>query len=130
MSYAAPPRERSFGLSLGSILCAIAVLSAFRGHVLRAEIVAGVGAVLIVLAALMPALLKRPNDLWWRLARVLSYVNARVLLTVLFFAVLVPVGVVRRLAGWDPLGRRREKWAGWLPHPPRYADPKHYSRMF
>jgi Saxitoxin biosynthesis operon protein SxtJ len=130
MSETVQRRERSFGLSIGSVLLTIAAVSAFRGHVLRAETVAGVGAVLIVLAALKPALLKRPNDLWWRLARVLAYVNARVLLTLLFFAVLVPVGMVRRLAGWDPLGRRREKWAGWSPHPPRYADPKHYSRMF
>jgi Saxitoxin biosynthesis operon protein SxtJ len=130
MSYAAPPRDRSFGFSLGSIFWAIAILAALRGRAVRAETLAGIGTVLIALGALKPSLLRRPHELWWRFARVLAYVNARILLTILFFGVLVPVGLLRRLAGWDPLARRRDRWAGWSPHPSRYADPKHYSRMF
>jgi len=130
MSHAESPPERSFGLSLGSILWAIAILMVLRGRVVRAEILAGIGTVLVALGAFKPKLLKAPSALWWRFARVLAWINARVLLTLLFFAALMPAGIVRRLAGWDPLARRRDGWAGWSPHPPRYADPKHYNRMF
>ena len=123
-------RDRSFGLSVGSVLCAIAALMAFRGHFVRAEIFGALGAALIVFGALKPSLLRGPSALWWRFAGVLAWINARVLLTLLFFVALVPLGIFRRLAGWDPLGRRRERWLGWAPHSSRYADPKHYSRMF
>ena len=130
MSHTEPPDERSFGLSIGSILWAIAILIALRGRIVRAEILAAIGTVLVVLGAFKPALLKIPSAVWWRFARTLAWINARVLLTLLFFVALLPAGIVRRLAGWDPLARRRDRWAGWSPHPPRYADPKHYSRMF
>jgi Saxitoxin biosynthesis operon protein SxtJ len=131
MSTHAPlARERSFGLSIGSLMLASALLFAFRGRLVRAEILAVVGIVLVVLGAFKPVLLKAPSDVWWRFAHVLAYVNARVLLTVLFAAALVPVSVVWRLTGRDPLARRRDRWPGWSPHPHRYADPKHYTRMF
>jgi hypothetical protein len=43
--------------------------------------------------------------------------------------VVSPVGVLGRLFGSDPLGRRA---AGslWLPFSKRARDPKHYERMF
>lgn len=122
--------ERSFGLSVGTVLCLIAAGLLWRGRPMRAEIIGGTGAVLVLLGALRPSLLKWPNVWWWRLARVLGYVNARVLLTLLFVAVLLPVGLIWRLVGKDPLTRRRTAWPGWSPYPARYRDRHHYLRMY
>jgi Saxitoxin biosynthesis operon protein SxtJ len=122
--------ERAFGVSVGVVLCLIAAFLVWRGRVARAEVVGGVGAVLLVLGLAYPPLLKWPSALWWRVAHVLAYVNARVLLTVLFAIVLVPVSVVWRLTGKDPLARRRSAWPGWSPYPARYRDKHHYSRMY
>ncbi|PYR64501.1 MAG: hypothetical protein DMF91_00090 [Acidobacteria bacterium] len=122
--------ERSFGLSVGIVLCAIAALLLWRGRVTRAEIVGGIGFVLVVLGVVYPPLLTLPSAVWWRFARVLGYVNARVLLTVLFAIVLVPLSMVWRLTGKDPLTRRRASWPGWRPYPARYRDHHHYSRMY
>ncbi len=66
---------------------------------------------------------------WWKLVHVLGYINARIILTVLFTVLLVPIGLFWRVAGKDPLGRRRAG-TGWSPYPGRYRDPKHYSRMY
>jgi hypothetical protein len=122
--------ERSFGTSVGGVLCVLAAILAWRGSTTRAEVLAGIGAVLVVFGVAYPRFLKWPSALWWRFARLLGYVNARIILTVLFGVVLVPLGVVWRLSGRDPLGRHREKWAGWSPYPVRYRDRKHYARMF
>jgi hypothetical protein len=122
--------ERSFGVSVGIVLCAIAALLWWRGRVARAEVVAAVGAVLLVAGLVYPPLLRYPSAAWWRFSRALGHVNARVLLTILFALVLTPIGLVWRIVGHDPLGRRRDRWRGWSPYPERYRDRNHYSRMF
>jgi hypothetical protein len=123
-------RDRSFGVSVGVVLLAIAAALWWRGRVGRAEIVGGVGAFLLITGLVYAPLLKYPSAVWWRFSKVLGYVNARILLTVLFSVVLVPVSLVWRLTGRDPLTRRRRTWPGWSAYPPRYRDPKHYERMY
>jgi len=122
--------ERSFGVSVGVVLCLIAAFLVWRGRIARAEVVGGIGSILLVVGLVYPPLLKWPSAAWWRFAHVLAYVNARVLLTVLFAIVLVPISIVWRLTGTDPLTRRRSAWPGWSPHPARYRDKHHYSRMY
>ncbi len=122
--------ERSFGISVGVVLCLIAAFFLWRGRIARAEIVGGVGAVLLVFGLIRPRLLKWPSAVWWRFAGVLAYVNTRVLLTVLFTVVLVPLAMVWRVTGKDPLARRRSTWTGWQRYPARYRDKHHYSRMY
>ena len=123
-------RDRSFGISVGAVLCAIAAILAWRGRLSRAEVVGAVGVALLVAGLLAPRVLRWPSAIWWRLAGVLGYVNARILLTLLFVLVLVPVNLIWRLIGKDPLARRRDRWVGWTPYPVRYRDRRHYSRMF
>lgn len=122
--------ERSFGLSVGGVLCAMALLLAWRGRLLRAEALGAIGGVLVVLGVIAPSLLRGPSILWWRFSRALGHVNARVILTLFYAVIITPVGLLWRLTGRDPLGRRRDRWGGWSTYPERYRDPKHYTRMF
>jgi hypothetical protein len=73
--------ERSFGVSVGGVLLLIAALLLWRRRLGRAEIVGGIGGVLLVLGLVSPSLLRYPSALWWRFSRALGYVNARILLT-------------------------------------------------
>ena len=122
--------ERSFGVSVGLVLCAIAAALWWRGHLTRAEVVGGIGVFLLSAGVVYAPILKYPSAAWWRLSRVLGYVNARVLLTLVFAVVLVPISLIWRLIRKDPLSRRRETWPGWSAYPARYRDRKHYDRMF
>lgn len=122
--------ERSFGVSVGIVLSVIAAALWWKGRTMRAEVVGGIGAFLLIAGLVHAPLLKYPSAVWWKFSRVLGHVNARILLTVLFSIVLVPVSLVWRLVGNDPLARRRDRWPGWSPHPRRYRDPKHYERMY
>ncbi len=124
-----PGTERSFGVSVGGVLCVLAVALFWRGRPVRAEIVGAIGSALVVLGAVAPSLLKGPRVWWWRVARTVGDFNARVLLTVMFVAVFVPLGVIWRLTGKDPLGRRKGS-PGWMPYPIRYRDRRHYLRMY
>ena len=122
--------ERSFGVSVGLVLSAIAAYLLWRGRADRAQVIGAIGAVLIVCGLLYPPILKWPSALWWRFSRVLGHINSRILLTLLFAVLLVPVSVFWRITGKDPLARRRGRWPGWALYPARYRDPDHYKRMY
>ena len=132
MKKAAKPyfKERSFGVSVGGVLVAIAAYMAWRGRGFEAAIVGAIGAVLIVLGQFAPRLLKWPSTAWWAFATVLGYINARVILTIVFVFVLTPIGLAWRLVGHDPLARRRDRWPGWTPTPERFRNPDHFTRMY
>lgn len=123
-------RERSFGLSVGGVLLLIAAVWFWRGRLPTAEVVGAIGAVLVALGHFAPGLLKWPSAAWWRFARILGYVNARIILTVVFVVILTPMGLVWRLIGRDPLARGRQRWPGWIPHPARYQRTDHYTKMY
>jgi hypothetical protein len=122
--------ERSFGVSVGAVLALAAVYFWWRASPQAAAIAGGAGLALIGLGLTAPRALYWPSVVWWKLVLVLGYVNARIILTILFALLLVPLSLFWRLTGKDPLGRRRGSAAGWSPYPARYRDPKHYSRMY
>ena len=122
--------ERSFGVSVGSVLIVIALILLWRRRITRAEVLGGIGAVLLVFGLVAPMLLKWPSSLWWKFSRGLSWVMARFWLTLLFLVVLTPVNLIWRVIGRDPLDRKREKWPGWSTYPERYRNRKHYDRMY
>jgi hypothetical protein len=122
--------ERSFGVSVGGVLCAVGTGQLWRGSVGRAEATGAIGIGLVLCGLVYPAILKRPSALWWRFSRALGAINARILLTLVFFLVLVPLSMFWRLVGKDPLARHRNRWTGWARSPARYRDRKHYQRMY
>ncbi|MFM8533459.1 MAG: SxtJ family membrane protein [Acidimicrobiia bacterium] len=122
--------ERSFGLSVGTVLLLIAAFAVWRGRIVTAEILGGVGGVLLICGYLKPLLLYYPSLVWWKLAMALGYVNARVILTIAFAIVLVPISTAWRLIGRDPLQRKRTAWRGWTPYPERYRSPQHFLKMY
>jgi len=123
-------KERSFGISVGTVLLLIAAFLTWRGRITGAQITAGAGAVLLILGLTKPMLLKWPSAVWWKFAMVLGYVNARVILTIAFLIVLTPIGLLWRALGRDPLRRRKQNFDGWSAYPARYRDPNHFTRMY
>ena len=122
--------EKSFGVSVGIVLLLIAAAMVWRERMLTAQIVGPIGAVLLVLGLVQPRLLKWPSAVWWRFAMILGYVNARIILTVIFTIVFSPLGLLWRIVGNDPLARKRRNWPGWSPYPARYRKSDHFTRMY
>jgi hypothetical protein len=60
---------------------------------------------------IMPTALVPAYRAWMWLADVLGWINTRVILGVVFYAVFTPVGFVMRLLRHDPLRRRYEPLA-------------------
>lgn len=123
-------KERSFGVSVGGFLLLVAAALWWRGRITNAEILGGMGAVLVVLGLTAPRLLKYPSAVWWKFAIILGHVNARIILTIAFLVVLTPIALIWRLIGRDPLTIKRRNWPGWSPYPARYRDKDHFTRMY
>jgi membrane-bound ClpP family serine protease len=124
--------EREFGLIVGSVLLLLGGWWLFRGKfAFGRQAAVTTGALLIVLGLLWPRALVLPNKAWMFLAAGLSFVTTRVILALVFFLVVTPIGVVKRLMGWDPLSRRGERRASyWQPYSERQRNPRHYEKMF
>jgi hypothetical protein len=83
------------------------------------------------LGALRPRLLVVPNRLWMGVAEAMGFVMTRVILGLVFFLIVTPIGLLRRLTGGDPLGRRsRSAESYWKPYTERRHSPKHYEKMY
>ena len=121
--------ERSFGFTVGTACAVLSLAFAWRGRDTAAVWAASVSVALVGLAMVRPALLRWPARAWSVLAYGLGWLNGRILLSLLFFAVFTPLGLLARLMGKDLL-RSRPAHAGWSPYPERLRDPKHYERMF
>lgn len=61
--------------------------------------IGGVGAALLALAIFYPAALRPAQCVWMGFAFVLGWIVSRILLTIVFFLVVFPVGLVAQLSG-------------------------------
>jgi len=61
--------------------------------------------VLALFALFAPRILYYPRQAWQALGRALGWVNSQIILSLLFYLVFFPAGVVARAFGWDPMGR-------------------------
>jgi hypothetical protein len=124
--------ERDFGLLVGGVLVALGGWWSYRGrYPVLSVVLLSVGATLALLGALQPKWLVVPNRLWMGMAEAMGFVMTRVILGVVFFLIVTPVGLLRRLTGGDPLGRRAGRTGSyWKPYTERRADPKHYEKMY
>ena len=64
-----------------------------------------VNSILVVLALLAPQALAPIEKLWLRLGNVLGAINSRIILTLLFYGIFTPMGLIMRARGIDPLKR-------------------------
>ena len=89
---------RKFGLTVGGVLAAIAVLL-FYFERPSAIYFAIIGGFLILAGIIYPKILKLLNKVWMSLAIVLGFIMSRVILTVLFYLVLTPISFLAKLVG-------------------------------
>ncbi len=64
-----------------------------------------VGAVLVI-SRLFPPLFRRIYRLWIGFSVVLGFFVSRILLTIIFFVVITPTGIIMKLMGKDPMDRK------------------------
>jgi hypothetical protein len=99
---------RKFGLTMGIAFLLIALLVMIR-HKHNPLPISIISIVFFISAFIIPNLLKPIYILWMRFALVLSWVNTRLILLIIFYLIFTPIGLAMRLFGIDLLERKSDK---------------------
>lgn len=122
---------RKFGLTVGGVFVAIGIVLFLR-HGRSYPLFLGAGATLILFGALWPVALKYIYIAWMGLAFTLGFLMSNVILTLFFYLLVTPIGLLARLFGKDFLARKLDRQATsyWIPCPKETKTSQSYERQF
>jgi len=66
-------------------------------------------AVFWAVAVVAPQILRPVNEIWIKVGNVLGFINSRIILGVMFFAMIFPIGMLLKLFGKDSMNRKLDK---------------------
>jgi hypothetical protein len=121
---------RRFGLTVGLAFLVLAGLAWWRGRVHACIAFAAAGSLLLVGGLLRPTYLGPVFRAWMGLAHVMSKITTPLLLGIVFYLVLTPVGLLMRLFGSRPLPRPERGSSGWIPRAPAARRRVDLERQF
>ncbi len=120
---------KKFGLTLGIVFGLLGAYFLWRGKS-HAPYFLGASTFFLFFGAYFPAFLKPVQKAWMTLALLMGWVMTRVILAIVFYLVITPIGFMIRLSGKDFMNRsfpRRED-SYWLDHAKRVKED--YERQF
>lgn len=118
MSKAAPytsAQGRKFGVTVGLAFALLATISWWRGHHYPVYVLGALAGVLILGALAIPRQLGPVERGWMQLAVSISKVTTPVFMGVVYFLVLLPVGLVMRAFGRNAIKHRPVNDSYWAP---------------
>ncbi len=102
---------RRFGITTGAII--VVLFALFFPWVFEVKtmplwpwIVAGL---LWTPALLTPSVLRPVYTVWMKIGHAIGWVNTRIILGVIFYVLVLPMGLLMRLFGNDPMARKLDK---------------------
>jgi hypothetical protein len=132
--------DRGFGLTVGGILLGIAVLRLVLGWWAAGTVtfgwaeqaLGGIGLVLVVLGLGRPSSLSLLNRAWTRLGLLLFKVVNPVVLGLIFLVTIIPIGLIMRAFGKDPLRLKFDRSAEsyWIERDPPGPASETMSQQF
>jgi hypothetical protein len=94
---------RQFGLLVGGIFIVIGLWPlVFRDEPLRLWAIVP-GGLLIMLGSILPHVLAPVHKGWMWVGHILGWINTRILLGVVFYGLITPIGIVFRMMGKDSM---------------------------
>jgi Saxitoxin biosynthesis operon protein SxtJ len=123
--------ERSFGLVFAGFFALLGALSLYSGAE-RWHYWFPLAGVFAVLAYAAPRLLTPLNRLWAKVGLLLHMVISPVILGILFYVCVTPIGMLMRMSGRDPLRRKFEPAAKtyWITREPPGPAPETFNNQF
>jgi hypothetical protein len=120
---------RKFGVLVGTIFVLIGLAPLRKGLAPR-QLIVELGAFSVLVAALQPGALRYLHQAWMKIGEVLGWINTRILLTLVFFVILTPIALARRLAGARSMSASARAPHESYMEPAETRDPKHVELQY
>ena len=122
---------RKFGITIGVFLILVGLVLFLRRSD-YAMTVGIIGTAFCAIGLILPVLLRPFYIIWMSLASVLGFIMTRVILSLVFYLIFTPVGLVLRLLRKDLLNRKIEpdKQSYWELRPEEEYDPKSSEKQY
>ena len=121
---------RRFGVTVGLAFLVLAALTTWRGHVLAAQILGGLGASLTLAGLLIPTRLGPVERAWMGLAHAISRVTTPIVMAAMYFGIMTPVGLLRRTFGRNALVHDVAESGYWRRRPDNARRSRSMERQF
>ncbi len=122
---------RKFGLTVGTVLLLVGIMLYLTDKP-SSVVFGGVGILLILFGLILPSILKPLNKIWMILALIMGWLMSRVILTILFYLVLTPIGITAKIFGKKFLNLKIDKEAKsyWNKRDKTVTEKIDYERQF
>jgi uncharacterized membrane protein YcfT len=105
---------RKFGLSVGIAFLALTGLLLWRGRETIAYVTGTLSVLLMVGGVVVPTKLGPIERAWMAMAHRISKVTTPLIMGIVYFLVVTPIGLLMRLLGRNPLAHPRRETSFWV----------------
>ncbi|MFZ5801516.1 MAG: SxtJ family membrane protein [Candidatus Omnitrophota bacterium] len=122
---------KEFGLLVGGISGLLGLFLLWKGRMAYPYFLIP-ASLLLAGGIFCPAILRPLHKAWMTLALILGWIVSHILLTLLFYLGVAPIGLLTRLAGKDLLSLKIEKGRSsyWIPRDPAQNQRERCERQF
>ena len=100
--------EKSFGVVFSIVFLIVSLYPLINSEGLRIWALV-VSTIFFLLAFVAPKVLVLPNKLWFKFGILLGSIIAPIVMTLVYFVVVLPIGLIMRLLGKDLLRQKLDK---------------------
>ncbi|NQU66882.1 MAG: hypothetical protein HQ510_02965 [Candidatus Marinimicrobia bacterium] len=122
---------RKFGITIGIVSIVIAGFFYWKNKE-SFQLLLTVGTVLCILGAVIPFVLKPVHWIWMSFATILNWFMTRVILSLLFYMIVTPIGLISRMLGKQFLKLKwnKAKPTYWNYHSGGVCEKENYEKQF
>jgi hypothetical protein len=121
---------RRFGLVVGTVFIVLGGLAWWRDRPLTAQVLGGIGTLLVLLGVIAPGVLSPVYRVWMGAATALSKLTTPILLALVYFGVLTPIGILRRIVGKGRVSPPAASDTFWVDRRGHRQRREHLERQF
>jgi len=87
-------------------------------------------AVFWILALVLPESLRKVNQVWIKVGNVLGWINTRIILGIMFYLLIFPIGLLLKVFGKDAMNRKLDANSDSYRRISKQRDRKHLEKPF
>ncbi len=82
------------------------------------------------IALVAPQILRPVNDIWLKIGNILGFINTRIILGLMFFVMIFPIGLLLKIFGKDSMDRKLDKDAKTYRKITKQRNKEHLEKPF